>query len=169
MRGPAGTACYRTPEHDAAPLLLAGTGAGLAPLYALLHAALADGHRGPIHLCHGGRRPEHLYYTAELQQLAAQHANFHYHRCIIDAPAGGDYCRGRLEHGVDTVLDALAQDSHPARMLAWLSGAPNYVYSQRKRLYLRGLRAANIHCDPFTERHIAHNIASPSPEPTPLT
>jgi ferredoxin len=52
LRGPLGECCYPAGERDR-PVLLAGTGTGLAPLYAVLRSALQSGHTGPIRLFHG--------------------------------------------------------------------------------------------------------------------
>jgi ferredoxin-NADP reductase len=45
VRGPLGECCYPAGDHDR-PLLLAGTGTGLAPLYAVLRTALQSAHTG---------------------------------------------------------------------------------------------------------------------------
>jgi CDP-4-dehydro-6-deoxyglucose reductase len=68
LRGPFGECFYleREPER---PLLLAGTGTGLAPLLAVTRAALAAGHRAPIHLYHGSTSIEDLYLWRELAEL----------------------------------------------------------------------------------------------------
>ncbi|MFN0044032.1 MAG: 2Fe-2S iron-sulfur cluster-binding protein, partial [Alphaproteobacteria bacterium] len=52
LTGPFGE-CFYVPGREQQPLLLIGTGTGLAPLQAIAHDALAHGHTGPIHLYHG--------------------------------------------------------------------------------------------------------------------
>lgn len=150
MRGPAGECFYNRTEGAGHPLLLAGTGTGLAPLYGIARDALRQGHAGPIHLFHGGRTPAQLYYGAELQQLARDHAGFHYHPCVSESPAPG-LLHGRLEPFVENAVDK----SQLAQTRVYLCGAPEFVYGMRKRLFLKGLRAPHIHCDPFTEREVA--------------
>ncbi len=149
LSGPHGT-CHYDPREDAGqPLLLAGTGTGLAPLYGIVRDALRQGHTAPIRLYHGGRRVDTLYLAEELRVLAERHANFTYHPCVIDAVSNrADLRQGRLEQILRE--DQTALDLRNARI--FLCGTPDLVHLLRKRLYLQGARAENIHCDPFTER-----------------
>ena len=151
MRGPTGDCYYDQRDGDTQPLLLAGTGTGLAPLYGIARDALQRRHRGPIHLYHGGRSPAQLYYVDELRELERTHANFHYHPCVSEPGAVTGLLQGRLEPQVESGLDA----AQLAQTRAYLCGAPDFVYAMRKRLFLKGLRPPHIHCDPFTEREVA--------------
>jgi CDP-4-dehydro-6-deoxyglucose reductase, E3 len=152
LRGPAGECCYARTEGDRdQALLLAGTGAGLAPLYGIVHDGLRQGHTGPIHLLHGGRTQQSLYYVDELRALARAHSNFFYSPCAIDNGGAADITCGKLEPQVEAALDP----STAARTRAFLCGAPAFVHGMRKRLFLKGVRPGNIHCDPFTEREVA--------------
>ena len=54
LHGPFGE-CFYVPEIPPRPLLLAGTGTGLAPLFGVLRTALQSGHSAPLHLLHGDR------------------------------------------------------------------------------------------------------------------
>lgn len=150
MRGPAGDCYYDANDGDRHPLVLAGTGTGLAPLYGIARDALRQGHTGPIHLYHGGRTPEHLYYRTELAQLAREHDNFHYLACASEPGNDGEVLQGRLEPLVERSIES----SRAAQTRAYVCGAPDFVYAMRKRLFLKGLRAQHIHCDPFTERTV---------------
>jgi CDP-4-dehydro-6-deoxyglucose reductase len=151
MRGPAGNCYYDANDGDRHPLVLAGTGTGLAPLYGIARDALQQGHRGPIHLYHGARTPALLYYRDELAQLAREHANFSYFACATETGDASDILQGRLEPFVERSIDT----SLAAQTRVYLCGAPDFVYAMRKRLFLKGLRAPHIHCDPFTEREVA--------------
>ncbi len=156
MRGPAGDCYYSKLDGNAYPLLLAGTGTGLAPLYGIARDALRQGHRGQIHLHHGGRTPAQLYYVEELRQLAREHANFHYHACVSEQGGVSGMELGRLEPLVENALDTKTLP----QVHAYLCGAPDFVYGMRKRLFLKGVRTPHIHCDPFTEREVAGAGAS---------
>src|SRR5690606_6414752 len=139
MRGPAGECFYSSLEGDVHPLVLAGTGTGLAPLYGIARDALNQGHQGPIHLYHGARTLAQLYYVHELQALVQAHAKFFYHPCVSEPPpsSGTGVLAGRLEPHVDAGLDtAKLQQTQ-----AYLCGAPDFVYGMRKRIYLKGIRA----------------------------
>jgi CDP-4-dehydro-6-deoxyglucose reductase len=151
MRGPAGDCYYDANDGEHHPLVLAGTGTGLAPLYGIARDALQQSHRGPIHLYHGARTPAQLYYRDELAQLARNHGNFTYFACASEPGDASDILPGRLEPLVERSIEA----SLAAQTRAYLCGAPDFVYAMRKRLFLKGLRAQHIHCDPFTEREVA--------------
>jgi NAD(P)H-flavin reductase len=150
MRGPAGDCHYSNMEGDTFPLLLAGTGTGLAPLYGIARDALRQGHGGPIDLYHGGRTSAQLYYVEELRQLARDNLNFHYHPCVIEAGDDSGMTSGRLE----TLVASGLETATVPQTRVFLCGAPDFVYAMRKRIFLKGVRAGHIHCDPFTERNV---------------
>ena len=88
-RGPRASAstCPGRPEQ---PLLLAGTGTGLAPLYGIVRDALDAGpHRAPSGSSTGPGTPRGLYLVEELRELAARHPNLHYRPCVLEGPAPG--------------------------------------------------------------------------------
>jgi CDP-4-dehydro-6-deoxyglucose reductase, E3 len=142
IQGPAGE-CFYVPGRPEQPLLLAGTGTGLAPLYGIARDALEEGHTGPIWLFHGARDPRGLYLAEELRELAARHPNLHYRPSVLE---------GRLEEGVHVgALDALirAECPKPVGWRAFLCGNPELVVSLRKKLFLAGLSLKDIHADAF--------------------
>lgn len=142
IQGPAGE-CFYVPGRPEQPLLLAGTGTGLAPLYGIVRDALEEGHAGPIWLFHGARNPRGLYLVEELRELAARHPNLHYLPSVLE---------GRLEEGVHVgALDALirAECPKPVGWRAFLCGNPELVLSLRKKLFLAGLSLKDIHADAF--------------------
>ena len=155
LRGPAGSCHYRADAGDQMPLLLAGNGTGLAPLYGIACDALRRGHKGPITLIHGGRNAARLYMTDELRALAAQHDNFRYVPCVQEAGNIKDLHSGDVELVLEQYIRSLGKTFNSAQAQAFVCGSPELVHALRKRLYLLGLRAANIQCDPFTERTVA--------------
>jgi NAD(P)H-flavin reductase len=155
LRGPAGECYYDPREIDAAttPLLLAGTGTGLAPLYGIVHDALRRDHRAPIHLFHGGHTVDRLYYMDELRALEREHANFHYYPCVR-AAAAQDPVEGLRVGALEAVVESVQGGDITARTLAYLAGAPAFVLLLRKKLFLKGLRPDHLHADPFAERFV---------------
>ncbi len=92
VSGAAGN-CHYVPGRPDQPLLLIGTGCGLAPLQGVARDALHHGHRGPIRLYHGSRTRSGLYGDSTLRALAAAAANFRYTPCVhghAGAPAQAD-------------------------------------------------------------------------------
>lgn len=156
LRGPGGECYYRKTDMAEQPLLLAGTGTGLAPLYGIVRDALAQGHTGRIDLFHGGRTADDLYLVAALCELAARHDNVHYHACVREGslpPAAGR--RGSVEEIIAATVDKLLMQKERA----FLCGAPAFVHAMRKQLFLLGVRAQHIHSDPFTERQVVAHKA----------
>ncbi|WP_455198879.1 2Fe-2S iron-sulfur cluster-binding protein, partial [Kaarinaea lacus] len=80
--------CFYLPSNLEQPLLLIGTGTGLAPLYGIARDAIHQGHKGPIHLYHGSRTlngqttPFGLYLVDELRVLEKTNESFFYHPCV---------------------------------------------------------------------------------------
>lgn len=150
-RGPAGACFYVADAEQHFPLLLAGTGTGLAPLYGIIHAALAQGHKGPITLLQGGSTPERLYYVNELSELQTQHPNFHYQALVLNNT-------GRITRFKQGDLgEQLLASIDPARLKetrVYLCGAPDFVHALRKRVFLRGVSSAHIYCDAFVTRAV---------------
>jgi NAD(P)H-flavin reductase len=146
VSAPHGECCYR-PEHPHQPLLLIGTGCGLAPLYGIVRDALHHGHPGPIWLYHGSREREGLYLVDELRRLAHDHDNLHYVPCLTSAAADGeDYLPQRAHEA------ALARHADLKDWRVFLCGHPDMVKQTRMKAYLAGAALADIHADPF---HIA--------------
>jgi len=140
--GPSGD-CFYLPGASEQPLLLAGTGTGLAPLFGIMKEALARGHTGPIHLFHASLATPGLYMMDELRRWALQYANLNYYPCVLH----GDVPEGGLQGNVADL---------PARQLGSLSGFRTYlcgdppiVDALRQKCFLAGVSMQQIHADPF--------------------
>ena len=96
LQGPSGE-CFYVPGREDQPMLLIGTGTGLAPLYGIVRDALKSGHRGPIHLFHGAVRPAGLYLSKELAAMAAAHANLAYTPSVLNADVPGTFEVGPID------------------------------------------------------------------------
>ncbi len=151
VRGPAGD-CFYTAGHPDQPLLLAGTGTGLAPLAGICKDALRQGHRGPIHLFHGALRPEGLYLQDELHTLARENSNLQYIPAVME---GGE--AAGLETGK---LDTVIAHRHP-KLSGWrgfVCGDPTVVQLLRKKFFLAGMASREIFADAF--------LQAPAPQTT---
>lgn len=131
---PMGSCCYR-PELVGRPLLLAGTGTGLAPLCGVLNDALAADHDAPIVLIHGVRGVGDLYFHSQLSELAARHARLDYRPSVMD--------QGRIE---TRVAEALAEGPG---WECFLCGGNHSVRVMRETCLGAGVHSAAIHADSF--------------------
>jgi ferredoxin-NADP reductase/ferredoxin len=135
IQGPSGECFYLGGDEDQ-PLLLAGTGTGLAPLLGITRDALQQGHRGPIHLVHGAANLHGLYHHELLAGLSADHGNLNVWQTTLAA---------------DGPLDTAVLGRFPSLggHRVFLCGDPTLVRSLRKRAYLAGAAMNDIHADAF--------------------
>lgn len=135
--------CFYWPEDKSQGLLLVGTGCGLAPLAAIAAEALEQGHVGPIHLYHGSREVDGLYWMEEMALLASQQANFQYTPCVSrgDAPTG--IVKGRVNE------IAIANVPTLKGWRVYLSGHPEMVKETRRMAMLKGALNQDIYSEAF--------------------
>jgi ferredoxin-NADP reductase/ferredoxin len=144
--GPSGECCYRSDDLDR-PLLLIGTGTGLAPLIGIVEDALAHGHRGPVHLFHGSRTAAGLYRNEALQERARLFPTFTYTPCV----SGDEGTETTAEGITPGRADAAAFARHPS-LKGWrvyLCGHPDMVKGAKRKAFLAGASLADIYADPF--------------------
>jgi NAD(P)H-flavin reductase/ferredoxin len=142
IRGPVGDCFYVSgkPDH---PMLLVGTATGLAPLYGIVHDALANHHKGDIHIIHGSTVRERLYYMDELKALSEHHSNIHYQACILNGEADETVTVGNIEEMV------LSKSESFQNWRAYLCGNPDLVFALRKKIFLKGASNKDIFSDAF--------------------
>lgn len=142
LMGPQGH-CFYTPGDRNQPMLLAGTGTGLAPLYGIARDALHQGHTGPIHLFHGSLEPGGLYLVDALRALAREHGSFHYHPCVLR----GEGPEGCVTGALDEVVMATAGPLRGWRV--YLCGHPDMVKVLQRKAFLGGASMKEIYADAF--------------------
>lgn len=142
IEGPFGDCVYQI-GYPQQPLLLIGTGCGLAPLRGIIHTALQQGHRAPIHLFHGSRGRDGLYLESEMGALAERHPHFSYTACLSGDTVPGGYAPGRAAD------IALARHPLLKTWRVYLCGNAGMVKAAKKKAYLAGAALSDIHADPF--------------------
>lgn len=142
IRGPEGD-CFYSDGQPEQPLLLIGTGTGLAPLQAIARDALTRGHTGPISLLHGAVTVAGHYLVDVLEDMSHTHANLHYLRCALH----GDPADGLHIGAIETIAATLHPKLTGHRV--FLCGDPERVQILRKQSFLRGARMNQIFADPF--------------------
>lgn len=144
---PQGT-CYYHPVALDRPLLMIGTGSGLAPLYGMARTALINGHHGPVHLYHGVRQHADLYLGEQLRALARLYPNFAYFPCVSREPARHSYHGGRA---LDLAVRATPLTE---RWCVYLCGHPQMVADAQVALAQRGVPTDAIWSDLFGSNNI---------------
>lgn len=142
LMGPMGSCCY-APDRAEQPLLLAGTGTGLAPLIGIALDALAQDHQGAIHLFHGSLYEDGLYLREVLRDLAAAHPQFHYYPCVLNAPAS----EGVTVGAIDAFIGETLPDLKGWRV--YLCGPDALVKQLHRKTFLSGVSLGEIFADSF--------------------
>lgn len=140
VEGPFGKCAYRGEGFE--PIVLIGSGTGLAPLYAIATDALKSGHTGSIRLYHGGASASRLYFRSELRDLENRHPNFRSIPCVDAAPDPGDRLGSPL-------AAALEDSPNLGGHKIYLCGHPDLVKSGKKKCFLAGANLRDIAADPF--------------------
>ncbi len=140
--GPSGD-CFYVPGKEEQPLLLVGTGTGLAPLYGILRDALRQGHRGPIHLFHGALNRSGLYLVEELRKLVAGHAQVEYTPAVLNGSESEGFAVGPIDQVV------LKRFPKLSGWRGYVCGDPALVQSLKKKLFLSGMASRDIYADAF--------------------
>ncbi len=136
-------ACHYLPGRAEQPLMLVGTGSGLAPLYGIIADALAQDHSGPIHLFHGSRDINGLYFIDEMRKLAAEFDNFHYTPCLSGEDIDSEYLRGRADDL------ALSSTETLSGWRVFLCGHPEMINQAKKTAFMKGASINDIYTDAF--------------------
>jgi CDP-4-dehydro-6-deoxyglucose reductase, E3 len=141
--GPSGE-CFYVPGNEAQPLLMVGTGTGLAPLYGILSDALRHGHRGPIHLFHGALHKGGLYLVEELRRMVESHTHVAYTPVVLTGDESDNLAVGPIDQVVLKRLPKLSG------WRGYVCGDPSLVQSLKKKLFLSGMASRDIYADAFT-------------------
>ena len=140
--GPSGE-CFYVHGRPDQPMVLIGTGTGLAPLYGIARDALQGGHRAPIQLFHGAVRPDGLYLRNELSRLSGMHSNFTYTPTVLEGDGSDTIALGPIGQVVAKQFSKL----HGWR--GFVCGDPALVHSLKKQIFLSGIASRDIHADAF--------------------
>lgn len=141
--------CFYMANNQEQPMLLIGTGTGLAPLYGIAREAIRQGHQGPVHLYHGSRTldghttPYGLYLVDELKALAQIQERFYYHPCIS---------RGHVPEGMQPgrANDVALEDYKDlSGWRVYLCGREDMVKTTKQKAFLAGASLQDIYADPF--------------------
>jgi len=141
VEGPFGSSYLR--EQHTGPILCVAGGSGLAPIKAIVEAAIAHGMKQPIHVYFGARRDRDLYLVDHFEGLAQRHPNLTFTPVLSDAPLEARWRTG-------LVTDAVAKDFQEFDgWKAYVAGPPPMVEAAVQLTTARGLRSEDLHADVF--------------------
>ncbi|MFE9322496.1 NADH:ubiquinone reductase (Na(+)-transporting) subunit F [Nocardia sp. NPDC052278] len=139
LSGPYGRFSFRSARTQ--PILLLGSGTGLAPLKSMVAHLVETGNRRPVALYHGVATKDDLYEHDWLESTAAQHDWFTYHPALSREEWNGRTGR---------VPDLLAQDyPRAAGHVAYICGSPAMVTDTLKALMKARLFPRDIYREDF--------------------
>ncbi|ABE57948.1 NAD(P)H-flavin reductase [Chromohalobacter israelensis] len=131
------------------PLTLIAAGTGFAQMKAIVEAALANDHPGPIRLWWAVKSPRDLYLESLALEWAATHPHLDVHTVVEDsepalsAPAGVTRHIGRIDEVLAECHGDISGDD------VYLSGSPGMVYACIDTLAPLGLDPERVFSDVF--------------------
>lgn len=142
ITGPYGD-CFYSESAKEAPLLLAGIGTGLAPLYGILQDAISKEHQGDIHLVTAAKNDDQLYLIEELKSLESKHNN------LSLSFLAQNVNNNDIAEQAD--IYQFVKDKHPntAQYKVFLCGAESFVKKMKKQIFLSGANMQDISADAF--------------------
>lgn len=143
FRGPFGV--FTIPEMETRPLEFVATGAGIAPVRAMIAGAFRRGHVGPpsVTLTFGSRVPSDLLYDSEWRELARAQPAFRYFPTLSQPTPDWQGLQGRV---TDTLT---ARGADLLGRPFFLCGSPEMVDDTRRVLQGLGLPDPDVHFEKF--------------------
>ena len=145
LRGPIGGYFAWRPA-DSRPVLLIGGGSGVVPLMAMVRTRIASGGTAPMRLIYSTRSPDTLLYAAELERIAAGHADLDVD--VVYTRAGPPDWAGRVGRLDARQLRELA-GQHAADTQCFVCGPTGFVESVARLLIGQGIEAQQIRTERF--------------------
>lgn len=139
--------CFFVPQNAEQPILLAGSGTGLAPLFGIARDALHQRHHGEIHLFHNANNILELYLGKKLKKLAALYPQFHYYPSVRVNEGNNLFSEQPLEEMIAEAFPTLAG------WQVYLCGNPKLVIKIQKQSFLAGASMQQIFSDAFLNQY----------------
>lgn len=142
IQGPLGTCFYSySEENKDQPMLLAGIGTGLAPLYGIARDALNQGHSGQIVLIVGAKKASNLYLLEELKALSHTFPNFAV-EFVAQESSESPIKQGDIYQEVKDIGSLKGYK-------VFVCGADSFVKKMKKQCFLSGANMPDILADSF--------------------
>jgi NAD(P)H-flavin reductase/ferredoxin len=132
---------FYVPGHPKQPLLLTAWDGDLAAMIGVVQDVFEHNHNGPVYLFHSVASSEHLYFSAELNEISDFFPNFHYFPCVEHGPTTPQSYQGPVDIIIAKTLPNL---SH---WKIYLCGSRNQTHSVQKQAYLTGAAMKDIYVE----------------------
>lgn len=139
LSGPYGT--FVDDTASTWPCLFLAAGSGLAPMRALIEAALSTGARRSLTLVVSARTEADVIDRERFTGWQALHPQFRYMRTLTRA--GGPGLHGRIPAVLPSVCGELVHHD------AFIAGAPGFVIACAAAVEAAGMRRAHVHTEAF--------------------
>ena len=160
--------CFYNNDYAEKPLLLIGTGTGLAPLYGIAQEAIYQQHKAPVYIYWAVSSVADLYYLDDLHTLKKSTDKLHIFATVRHSDglaeanlANSDQCSKDI---IDSDIISLDNDRYKGDIMAlvkekhsdlkgwqvFLCGNPNMVKNSQRECFLLGAGASDIFTDAFT-------------------
>jgi len=147
LRGPFGTGYLRA---GSAPIMLVGTGSGIAPLLSILRSAAESGDTREIRFYYGARTRADLVFVAEIESLSERLTHFSF-RPTLSRPT--EACRWQgLEGRVTLAMQQTVPDASPYD--AYVCGMPEMCETIGRLLEAKGIEDGHIFFDRFHHANV---------------
>ncbi len=146
-KGPYGT-CFRR-EGRPGPMVLAGGGSGMSPLWSILSDHIASGEQRPIRFFYGARTRADLFYLDELAAIGAKLKDFKFIPALSHASAG-DQWEGETGFVHEVVLRHLREEKLSGAIDAYACGPTPMIDALLPVLQMNGVEPDHIFFDKFT-------------------
>jgi phenol hydroxylase P5 protein len=156
LTGPYGRFFVR--KSAALPMIFFAGGSGLSSPRSMILDLLAEGCTLPITLINGQRNLSELYYHAEFEALAREHANFRYIPVLSDEPAESGW-QGARGFAHEAAVEAFGNDFR--RHKAYLCGPPLMIEACISALMQGRLFERDIYTEKFLSAADAQQVRSP--------
>ncbi|MCJ8313380.1 MAG: 2Fe-2S iron-sulfur cluster binding domain-containing protein [Pseudomonadales bacterium] len=141
--------CFYHPFISKKPLLLIGTGSGLAPLVGILKQAIKSKHEEDIHLYIAQGEPQLHYYQKQLNRLDKKQNNLTIHyvcrRNSDNIELENNMRVGELEDIIKNDFENLQP------FAAFICGSPQMVRNMQIQCIMNRMDRSNIRVDPFED------------------
>lgn len=163
VQAPAGHFVLDRASADVPVVLIAG-GIGITPMMSMLDWCLRHQPQRPVHLFYGLRHGAEHAFKAELEALAAAHAQLRLH-VVYSRPAPQDRPGQDFHHTGHITLDLLRAQLPHGRHQFYLCGPAALMQSLVPALQAWGVPAEDVHHEAFGPASVA--TAAPAARPDP--